>query len=768
MALSGDGRRHASGYVPWAAVIRHTSLAVCRRKRLVVLCSDCENDDVILPRCLFPVVWLLLAHTGAAQSPAPVMQTILSLEKQTDHTQTMRVRGVVTGMEAGRFFLQDSTGAMSVLRIADTPAIRPGDICEVTGALVPQKTGLEMMPSAVVLTGKGDLPPAMVMNAEQLQNGAARYQRVKLSGHVHEVGNIAGSTIVSLHSAGVSLVLLWPSTKAAVKPPLELLDALVEVEGVAPPPLSSSALPGAVRLFLADASHLHVKKPGSVDPFTRPLRELSSMRDRRSETGERFLMRGIVSYWSDAGWFYFQDETGSARGNSGTFLPMTTGWPYRSSGSNPALKPGDQIELVGARKLGSGPMPYLIHCEWRVVGHGDAPVFKQTTPQQVLAADREGYPVSIDGRVTGMQFERDNMGFINHVLWVDSGGMSCRILIQKKKGYAMPVKVGDHVRVLGTVSFTYPSGGNKTAFRVNVNDFTDIQRTASPPVWQEPAIMRWLLLIAAIILFAIVWIFILRQQVKAQTARLQENALQLQRQLEHEKELSEMKSRFVFTVSHEFRNPLAAIMSCSDVLQRTREQITPEEHDLQIDGIQQSVRRMADMMEEVLLLGRAEAGRLPCEPEPVDLSVFCLNLADQISSASNGRCPIELSVPPDLPRMMLDPSLLQHILGNLISNAVKYSPPGLSVEVSARPEPGGVVITIQDHGMGVPTVDRPRIFEPFHRGSNAGGTAGTGLGLAIAERCVKAHGGGISCESDAGEGTTFTVRLPCTAETPSS
>ncbi|MCX6858006.1 MAG: HAMP domain-containing sensor histidine kinase [Verrucomicrobia bacterium] len=274
-------------------------------------------------------------------------------------------------------------------------------------------------------------------------------------------------------------------------------------------------------------------------------------------------------------------------------------------------------------------------------------------------------------------------------------------------------------------------------------------------------------MIAAIIFLAVLWILVLRRQVKVQTAQIQNNAHQLQRQLEHEKELSEMKSRFVFTVSHEFRNPLAAIMSCSDVLQRTRGQISAEEHDIQISDIQQSVRRMADMMEEVLLLGRAEAGRMPCEPEPVDLHVFMLKLTDQISSASNGRCPIELTVDPQIPQQMMDPSLLQHILGNLISNAVKYSPPGMSVEVSVKPESGTVIFTIHDYGLGIPTLDRPRIFEPFQRGSNVGETAGTGLGLAIAERCARAHGGSISCESAAGEGTTFTVRLPSTAETTS-
>ena len=107
-------------------------------------------------------------------------------------------------------------------------------------------------------------------------------------------------------------------------------------------------------------------------------------------------------------------------------------------------------------------------------------------------------------------------------------------------------------------------------------------------------------------------------------------------------------------------------------------------------------------------------------------------------------------------------------MDNLLSNAVKYSPPGMCVDVKASRMANGILFSIHDCGLGVPTLDRPRIFEPFHRGSNVGETAGTGLGLAIAERCARAHGGNISCDSDTGAGTTFNVYIPAAEAKPST
>jgi signal transduction histidine kinase len=168
---------------------------------------------------------------------------------------------------------------------------------------------------------------------------------------------------------------------------------------------------------------------------------------------------------------------------------------------------------------------------------------------------------------------------------------------------------------------------------------------------------------------------------------------------------------------------------------------------------------MGNLMEEVLLLGRAEAGKLEFKPAPLDLAVFCERIAGQVEAAMAGRCPVRVRVEKISPALA-DENLLRHVLTNLLSNAVKYSPPGTPVEFSLAAQNGTAEFRVADRGIGIPAGDRRQLFTAFHRGQNVGQIPGSGLGLVIAKRCAELHGGKISCESTEGAGTVFTVRLP--------
>jgi len=169
---------------------------------------------------------------------------------------------------------------------------------------------------------------------------------------------------------------------------------------------------------------------------------------------------------------------------------------------------------------------------------------------------------------------------------------------------------------------------------------------------------------------------------------------------------------------------------------------------------------MGGLMEQVLLLGRAEAGKLTCKPQPLDLAGFAERIIDETQSVSNRKCPITLQTEGDLTSIPLDEALLRHILGNLVANAAKYSPAGSEVMLNIRRNLTEVVLNVIDRGIGIPAKDRARLFEAFHRCSNVGDTPGTGLGLVIVKRCVDLHGGTIEIESETGRGTTFIVHLP--------
>lgn len=721
--------------------------------------------------------WGQGANSGAAMT-VPLM-TVKEIRERNKVNEPVMVRGVVTAMDVVRIYVQDETGAIGIIRAAMFAPVAPGDLVEVKGTTTGQGSGLGMNGLSLTKTGTAPLPEPEVHTAEQLDAAESRHQRVKVSGTVHEVGVSSGMLILQVQSGDASFMAMWqgyvPNAETRVlSPRMDLMDAEVELTGAAVPQFSQAGFRNGFRLMMASSepADLKVLKAGSADVFKRPASKLESFKTMTLQPNQRYLVKGVVTYWSEAGWFHIQDEGGTARVNNAHLMPQQIGWLYRPDRSEPKLVPGDEVEVVAMPqgKPAGGACAAFTRCEWRVTGHGAPPPFLPVTASAIVKGGYDGRPVSVTGRVVDVEISTDYQGFAVHTLWLEAEGVSFNAIVQKRRRGKFNVQAGDYARVTG-VATTAPNVVGRTPFRVNVNDFANVNSVPPPPpppAWRSMTVLRWLLAGLAVISFALIWIFVLRRQVAHQTALLRENALQLQAQLDQEKELSEMKSRFVFTVSHEFRNPLAVIMSCSDVLQRANGTLSPGDLERQIGGIQQSVRRMADMMEEVLLLGRAEAGRMPCDPQPVDVPAFCERLVEQIRSVSDERCPIELWVEPDLPCLLLDSSLLQHILGNLISNAVKYSPPGMCVDVKASRMANGILFSIHDCGLGVPTLDRPRIFEPFHRGSNVGETAGTGLGLAIAERCARAHGGNISCDSDTGAGTTFNVYIPAAEAKPST
>jgi len=235
---------------------------------------------------------------------------------------------------------------------------------------------------------------------------------------------------------------------------------------------------------------------------------------------------------------------------------------------------------------------------------------------------------------------------------------------------------------------------------------------------------------------------------------------QLRRALVRERELGELKSNFVSLVSHEFRTPLEVILSSAEILERYHQRLAPAQRTKQLRSIRDAVRRMAEMMNEVLLLGRFEAGRVEFHPAGLNLPSFQRRMREEIVAAAGPGAVIELRAGPDLEGALADEGLLGHIFTNLLSNAVKYSPPGVPVEFVIEREGSDAVFTVTDRGCGIPAADQRRLFQSFHRGSNVGQRSGTGLGLVIVKRCVERHGGTISFVSREGEGSTFTVRLP--------
>lgn len=236
---------------------------------------------------------------------------------------------------------------------------------------------------------------------------------------------------------------------------------------------------------------------------------------------------------------------------------------------------------------------------------------------------------------------------------------------------------------------------------------------------------------------------------------------ELHQALEKEREFSELKSRLVSTISHEYRTPLTVIQTSVELLEKYDSKLTEQRKTTHFQRIKSSIQYLTNLVSDVLFISKSEVGKLEFNPVVLNLEQCCQELVDQTRSSANSQTSISFTCNGDCTEAYLDETLLRQILTNLLSNAIKYSPQGSTVQFDLECTVSSTAqFRIQDYGIGIPAEDLPRLFESFHRGSNIGTISGTGLGFAIVKKCVDLHKGQITVESEVGVGTTVTVTLP--------
>ena len=235
---------------------------------------------------------------------------------------------------------------------------------------------------------------------------------------------------------------------------------------------------------------------------------------------------------------------------------------------------------------------------------------------------------------------------------------------------------------------------------------------------------------------------------------------EMQKALQREKEMNELKSRFVSMASHEFRTPLATISSSAELLGRFRNTWDNQKKGKHLDRILSNVNHMARLLEDVLVLGQMEAGKLVITREYINLAAQLTEIVEDARYGIGNQHKIQVSLPPACINVEVDKKILRMMLGNLLSNAFKYSPEGSTVTVNAGVETNMLTIEVTDQGIGIPEDDLSRLFEPFHRAANVDNTQGTGLGLAILKKAIESHGGGVEVTSRVDAGSTFIVHIP--------
>jgi two-component system sensor kinase FixL len=230
--------------------------------------------------------------------------------------------------------------------------------------------------------------------------------------------------------------------------------------------------------------------------------------------------------------------------------------------------------------------------------------------------------------------------------------------------------------------------------------------------------------------------------------------------LRREKDLNEMKSRFVTIASHEFKTPLSVILSSVSLIEKYPDTDQQDKRLKHIHRIKSNVNNLKQILDDFLSLEKLEVGIIRNRPEETDLVQLTREGIQDLENSLKAGQQIDLHVE-GTPRLIpVDIQLLRNILNNLLSNAIKYSPESSTVDCTLSYQRAMVEIQVRDRGIGIPAEEQVHLFERFFRASNSTGISGTGLGLSIVKRYLDLMGGQIHLSSIPGEGSTFTVMLP--------
>jgi signal transduction histidine kinase len=230
--------------------------------------------------------------------------------------------------------------------------------------------------------------------------------------------------------------------------------------------------------------------------------------------------------------------------------------------------------------------------------------------------------------------------------------------------------------------------------------------------------------------------------------------------LSKERELVDMKSRFVSIASHEFRTPLSTISVATGILLKHKDKLTGEEVTSKLKNIEKQVEHMTYMLDDVLLVEKSNSGKLTVQRKLIEVLPFFTSLASEVERSTGGSHHIVVQNNLLLPTMMSDEKLLRSIAINLLTNAIKFSPGTHRVDLTLSTDADDFVLKVKDFGIGIPEPDIKNLFEPFFRGGNVSTIQGTGLGLSIIKKSLDLLHGTIKVKSKLGEGTEITIAIP--------
>ncbi len=246
--------------------------------------------------------------------------------------------------------------------------------------------------------------------------------------------------------------------------------------------------------------------------------------------------------------------------------------------------------------------------------------------------------------------------------------------------------------------------------------------------------------------------------------QLKEAEEQLAKALAHQQELNNLRTRFIRAMNHEFKNPLTALLTQTENLVHYWDRLSDETRQQKIRKIYDLLLYQREQLEDILNLERLNSRAVNFDPQPLDVVAFCQTIIERLVFALQSKHPIDFQFKGENPTIIIDRAVLDMVLSNLISNAIKYSPNLTPISISLEIENAQLMIRVTDQGIGIPPEAQLRLFQPFFRAANATDFKGTGLGLSLIKAYIESYGGVIRFESNVDEGTIFEVRLPIKVE----
>ncbi len=256
---------------------------------------------------------------------------------------------------------------------------------------------------------------------------------------------------------------------------------------------------------------------------------------------------------------------------------------------------------------------------------------------------------------------------------------------------------------------------------------------------------------------------ILIEQLKNEVSKRTKLEKQFEKSLAKEKELSEMKTRFVSMISHEIKTPLTIIRTAAQLMEKFGNKLSRIENEELLEKIIKSVDWMKDFIDNVIFIGSADSDALKLSPDSINLKELCNSVISDIKFTIGKQRNIGY-IFEGIETFITDGKLLKHILNNLLTNAIKYSPEDKPVDLIVKTTSRKTVISIKDYGIGIPESEQKRIFDVFYRANNVGSISGTGLGMAVVLRSLELLNGKLDVSSIINQGSTFKITIPSLKE----